>query len=108
VDVVVRGLRQAAVGVLVTAAAAFAVAGLWSAVQGTGFLRTAAITLMVSAGVLSLGSGAVFPRRHDYERGRGPTADDHGSPGGALTGVGVFLFVSLPLFAVGAVLFGLA
>ncbi len=107
-DVVVRGLRQALVTLLATAAAALAVAGLVSAAQGSGFLRTSAVTLMVAAGLVSLGSGAVFTRMHDYERGRLPTVDDHGSPGGVLTGLGVFLFVSLPLFVAGAVLFSVA
>ncbi len=107
-DVVVRGLRQALVALVATAAVALAVAGLWSALQGDGFARTAAVTLMVAGGVVSLGSGAVFTRMHDYEHGRLPTVDDHGSPGGALTGLGVFLFVSLPLFVAGAVLFSVA
>jgi hypothetical protein len=71
-------------------------------------LRQALVTLMVAAGLVSLGSGAVFTRMHDHERGTLPTVEDHGSAGGVLTGPGVFLFVSLPLFAAGAVLFGVA
>ncbi|MGY1664331.1 hypothetical protein [Geodermatophilus sp. SYSU D00696] len=107
-DVVVRGLRQALVVLLATTGMALAVAGLWSALQGSGFLRTLAVTLMVAAGALGLSSGAVFTRAHGYEHGHGPILDDHGSEGGVLTGVGVFLFVSLPLFAAGALLFGVA
>ncbi len=103
-DAVVRGLRQAAVAVLATAGVVLAVAGLWSAAQDTGFLRTAGAALLGGAGLTALGSGAVFSRMHDYEHGRAPSADDSGSPGDVLTGLGVFLFVSLPLALAGLVL----
>jgi hypothetical protein len=47
----------------------------------------------------------VFTRAHDHGHGIRPDTEDHGSPGGVLTGLGAFLFVSLPLFLVGALLF---
>ena len=106
VDVVVRGLRQALLVLLATAAVALAVAGLWSALQGSGFVRTFALTLLVAGALVGLTSGAVFTRAQDHEHGRRPGVEDHDS--GVLTGLGVFLFVSLPLVVAGAVLFSAA
>ncbi|MGY1779244.1 hypothetical protein [Geodermatophilus sp. SYSU D01036] len=106
--VVLRGLRQALVMVLLAAAVALAVAALWTLLGDGSFLQGFALVLLVLAGLVGLTSGAVFTRAHDHEHGRRPDLDDHGSPGGVLTGVGVFLLVSLPLFAAGAVLFALA
>ncbi|MGY1687857.1 hypothetical protein ACI8AV_13415 [Geodermatophilus sp. SYSU D00804] len=106
--VVLRGLRQALAAVLLAAAVALAVAGLWSLLGDGSFLSRFALVLLVLAGLIGLTSGAVFTRAHEYEHGRRPDVDDHGSPGGVLTGVGVFLFVSLPLFAAGAVLLTVA
>ena len=103
--VVSRGLRQALALVVGAAAAGLAVAGVWSVLGDGGFLSKFGVTLLVLAGLLAMTSGAVFTRAHEYEHGRRPDLDDHGSSG-VLTGLGVFLFVSLPLFLAGGVLFG--
>jgi hypothetical protein len=64
---------------------------------------------MVIGGVLSLGGSSVFSRAETNDvrafLGQGPDRDEPGT-GESLTGVGVFLFVSLPLFAAGLLLYG--
>jgi hypothetical protein len=105
----VRGLRQALVMLIFSAVAALVVAGLWWALQGGGFRSTVGIVLMVIASLISLTGGTAFSRAADYE-GRaflGMGADrDEPYTGEGLTGLGIFLFVSLPLFITGSVLYG--
>jgi hypothetical protein len=106
---VVRGLRQALVMLLFSAVVALVVAGLWFALQGGGFRSKVAIAAMVLAGLISLTGGAVFSRAETIEQraffGMGPDREEPDT-GEGLTGLGVFLFVSLPLFIAGGVLFG--
>jgi hypothetical protein len=105
---VIRGLRQALVMLIFSAVVALVVAGLWSALQGGGFRLTFAIVLMVIAGFISFSGGAVFSRAMDTELGFVTWRPEREDPdtGTGLTGLGVFLFVSLPLFIAGSVLFG--
>ena len=106
---VVRGLRQALVMVTGSVLLALVVAGVWSAVQGGAFRSTFAITLMVIAGLISLTGGTAFFKAADNDEraflGMGPDREEPYT-GEGLTGLGVFLFVSLPLFIAGSVLFG--
>ena len=106
---VTRGLRQALIMVLASAAVALAAAGLWAAVQGSGFRVPFAVALMIVGGVLSLGGSSVFTRAETSDvrafLGQGPDREEPAT-GENLTGVGVFLFVSLPLFLVGLLLYG--
>ncbi len=106
---VVRGLRQALVMLFVSAVVALVVAALWFALQGGGFRPKVAIALMVIAGLLALTGGTALSRAASNEEraflGLGPDREEPDS-GEGLTGLGVFLFVSLPLFVVGGVLFG--
>ncbi|MGR6962961.1 hypothetical protein ACU610_00625 [Geodermatophilus sp. URMC 61] len=92
-----------------SAAAGLVAAGLWSAVQGGGFRSKAGIALMVLAGLLSLTGGTALSRATTLETraflGMGPDFEEPAS-GEGLTALGVFLFVSLPLFLVGGLLFG--
>ena len=77
--------------------------------QGGAFRSTFAITLMVIAGLISLSGGTVLSRAATSDAraflGMGPDREDPDS-GEGLTGVGVFMFVSLPLFVAGGVLIG--
>jgi hypothetical protein len=106
---VVRGLRQALFMLAGGVAVALVVAGVWTAVQGSGLRVPFAVALMVIGGVLSLGGSSVFSRAETNDvrafLGQGPDRDEPGT-GESLTGVGVFLFVSLPLFAAGLLLYG--
>ena len=106
---VVRGLRQALVMLVCLAAAGLVAAGLWSAVQGGGFRSRAGIALMVLAALLSLTGGTALSRATAIENhafsGTGPDLEEPAS-GEGLTALGAFLFVSLPLFIVGGLLFG--
>ncbi|MDP5183773.1 hypothetical protein QOZ88_14130 [Blastococcus sp. BMG 814] len=99
------------VGSLVLAALAAAVAGgVWSAATGEGFRVRFALSLMVVAGLLALAGGTLVPRMATAELhaflGRGPGNEEPGDQGEALTPLGVFLFVALPLFAAGLVAYG--
>jgi hypothetical protein len=104
-----RGIRQALVMLAVSAVVALAAAGVWSAVRGGGLRVTFAVALLAIAGLLALVGGTVVSRASTSETraflGMGP---DREEPYGGenLTGLGVFLFVSLPLFLAGAVLYG--
>ena len=105
---VVRGLRQALVMLLFSAVVALVVAGLWFALHGGGLRSKVGIAVMVIAGLISLTGGAAFRAADNDERaflGMGPDREEPYT-GEGLTGLGVFLFVSLPLFIVGGVLFG--
>src|SRR5690349_24904588 len=105
---VVRGLRQALLMLVVAVLVAAGVAAAWSAASDGGFWTKAGIALMVIAGLLSFTGSTAFSRSEDNDvralLGRGPDREDRDT-GQALTGAGVFLFVSVPLFALGAVLF---
>jgi hypothetical protein len=103
-----RGVRQALILVLSCAVVAVAAGGIWSAAEGTSFRSRTAIALMVVAALVSLTSGVTFGRAGSIgERaflGLGPDVEETDT--GHLTEVGILLLVSLPLFVVGAVLFG--
>ena len=83
--------------------------GVWAVVDDGGFRVPFAVALMVIGGVLSLGGSSVFSRAETNDvrafLGMGPDRDEPWT-GESLTAVGVFLFVSLPLFVAGLVLFG--
>jgi hypothetical protein len=106
---VTRGLRQALALICGAAAVALATAGLWWVLQDGGFRVKVAIALVVIAGLIALTGGTALNRGGTAEMrvllGTGP---DHEEPttGAGLTGVGVFLFVSLPLFVAGGLLYG--
>ncbi len=95
---------------LVSAVVALVVAGLWSAVRGGEFRSTVGIATMVIAALISLTGGTAMSRAATNDEraflGMGPDREDPGT-GEGLTGLGVFLFVSLPLFIAGGVLFDL-
>ena len=94
---------------LFSAVAALLIAGVWWALQGDGFRAKVGIASMVIAGLISLTGGTAFSRAADYEEraclGMGADRDEPYT-GEGLTGLGIFLFVSLPLFLAGGVLYG--
>jgi high-affinity Fe2+/Pb2+ permease len=106
---VVRGLRQAFVMLLVSVVVALVVAGLWFALGGEGFRPKIGIVLLVIAALVSLTGGTAFSRAGDNDAraflGMGADREEPYT-GEGLTGLGVFLLVSLPLFVAGGVLFG--
>jgi hypothetical protein len=105
-----RGLRQAAVFLGASAVGAAAGAGVWTALNGGSYRVALAVALMIVGGLTGFSGGAVATRAGTIDTwaflGMGPDrpAEDHAGEG--LTTLGVFLFVSLPLFVVGLVLFG--
>jgi hypothetical protein len=68
-----------------------------------------AIALLVIAGLLAISGGNALNRTGIAETrvllGSGPDHEDPTS-GGALTNVGIFLFVAVPLFVAGGLLYG--
>ena len=104
-----RGLRQALVLLVSSAVVGLVIGGLWSLLQGASFRSRAGIALMIVAGLLSLTGGVTFGRTASIgERAfldMGPDVDE-ADTGPGLTGLGIFLFVSLPLFVAGGVLAG--
>ena len=91
------------------AAVALVAAAVWSILGSTGFRQATAICLVVVGGLLALTGGTAVSRASTNDAraflGRGPDREEPRS-GAGLTAVGVFLFVSLPLAAVGLVLLG--
>ncbi|MEV0156742.1 hypothetical protein AB0H57_23850 [Micromonospora sp. NPDC050686] len=106
---VLRGLREALVLIVIVAALAALGVGVWGAVSGGGFVHRFGITLVVLAlllgitGDLTLSRIGMLDARTTF--GLPPEREDGGG-GRVLTGVGVFLFVSIPLLVVGAMLAG--
>jgi hypothetical protein len=106
---VAPGLRQALLLFCGSVAAALAAGGVWWLLQDGGFRVKVAVAMLVLAGLIALTGSNALNRTGTADMrvllGSGPDHEDP-STGGALTGVGIFLFVSLPLFLVGGVLYG--
>jgi high-affinity Fe2+/Pb2+ permease len=104
-----RGLRQALVMLAVAAAVSLGVAAVWAGISGEELRRTFSITLMVVAGLLALTGGTALSRASTNDvrafLGRGPDNEEPDS-GEGLTGIGVFLLVSVPLLVAGLLLHG--
>jgi hypothetical protein len=104
---VVRALRQAGLLVAACLGVAAAVAGLWT-LTGGSFRHASGVALLVLAFVVGTAGGTTLSRATaDAERaflGWGPERDDAYGGAGGLTGLGIALFVGLPLFVLGLVL----
>ncbi|MEV5632611.1 hypothetical protein [Micromonospora tulbaghiae] len=104
---VVRGLREALVLFLIAAVVIAAAVGLWVAVGGGDFTHRLGVAFMIVGAVigmtddLTLSRIGMLPARSTF--GLAPEREDGGG-GRVLTGVGIFLFVSVPLIVVGALL----
>ena len=104
-----RGLREAAFLLAVAAAVAAAAATVWVAGWSGGFVSRFGICLIVIGVALTISGDVALGRAATADAlawlGRAPERagpDDGG--GRVLTGVGIFLFVGVPLVAVGVAL----
>jgi hypothetical protein len=104
-----RGLRQAFFWLVFTTVFALAAAGAWSAITGDGFRVAFAACLMAIGALLAFTGGNAISRTGSMDTlaflGMGPESDDPDS-GDGLTGLGMFLFVSIPLVVAGGLLYG--
>ena len=107
---VIRGLRQAFLLVLLSAGIALVAAGLWSVVRDDGFRVPFAVALMVIGGLIAVTGGTELSRGATTDAraflGIGGPDREEPASGEGLTAIGVFLFVAVPLFAAGALLYG--
>src|SRR3954453_14891015 len=103
-----RGLRQAAVIDAGAACVALAAATLWLVVWDGEFRPAFGLTLMLIAALVALtGSNLLSRAGGAGERAMMGLAPENEEPSsGGLAPVGVFLFVSVPLFVVGGLLYG--
>ncbi|MEU3456942.1 hypothetical protein ABZ671_25575 [Micromonospora sp. NPDC006766] len=104
---VLKGLREALVLFVIALVVVAVAAGVWVAVSGGEFVTRFGIALVVVGGLLGvtgdltlsrvgmLGARATFGLAPERETGGG---------GRVLTGVGIFLFVGLPLVVAGIML----
>ncbi|WBB76301.1 hypothetical protein O7602_12550 [Micromonospora sp. WMMD1128] len=104
---VVRGLREALV-LFVIAVTVIAVAvAIWVMISGGAFVHRVGVAFMLVGGLigmtgdLTLSRIGMLPARSTF--GLAPEREDGGG-GRVLTGVGIFLFVSIPLIVVGILL----
>ncbi|PTA43785.1 hypothetical protein [Micromonospora sp. RP3T] len=104
---VVQGLREALVLFVVAVAAITVAVGVWVAVSGGDFVHRVGVAFMLVGAVigmtgdLTLSRIGMLPARSTF--GLAPEREDGGG-GRVLTGVGIFLFVSVPLIVVGILL----
>ncbi|MFI1194690.1 hypothetical protein ACH4T9_15725 [Micromonospora sp. NPDC020750] len=101
---VVRGLREALMLFVIALVAVAVAVGVWTVVGGGDFAFRFGVALIVVGtllgltGDLTLSRIGMLPARATF--GLAPEREDAGG-GRVLTGVGIFLFVSLPLMVVG-------
>ncbi|WP_433341868.1 hypothetical protein [Micromonospora sp. CA-111912] len=104
---VVRGLREALMLFVIALVAVAVAVGVWTVVGGGDFVFRFGVALIVVGtllgltGDLTLSRIGMLPARATF--GLAPEREDAGG-GRVLTGVGIFLFVSLPLMVVGVTL----
>ena len=96
--------------IAVSALVAAVTAGVWVAVAGGEFVPRLGLSLLVLAGLLSLAGGTMLSRASTMDTqaflGLGGPGMEEPGEGETLTAIGVFLFVGVPLFAAGALLYG--
>jgi hypothetical protein len=106
---VVRGLRQALLLLVGCGVVALAAGWLWGVLQDGGFRAKVGMAMLIIAACMALTGGNVLTRSGTAETnallGTAPEHED-APTGGVLTGVGIFVFVALPLFVAGGVLYG--
>jgi hypothetical protein len=107
---VVRGLRQAALLLLLAAVVALIGAGAWTVVRDEGFRVPFAVALMLIGALIGVTSGTELSREGTNDAraflGLGGPHREELPTGEGLTGVGIFLFVAVPLLVAGLVLYG--
>jgi hypothetical protein len=106
---VIRGLREALVLFVIAVVLIAASVGVWVAVSGGDFTHRLGVACLVvgallgMTGDLTLSRIETMPARSVF----GLAPEREGAGGGrVLTGVGIFLFVAVPLIAVGILLVG--
>ncbi|KAB1917678.1 hypothetical protein F8280_29215 [Micromonospora noduli] len=104
---IVRGLREALLLFVIAGVLVAVAAGIWVAVAGGEYTTRLGIALIVVGGLLGVTGdltmsriGMLGPRAIFGAAGERETAGS----GRVLTGVGIFLFVGLPLIVVGVLL----
>ncbi|SCL46936.1 hypothetical protein [Micromonospora chersina] len=104
---VIRGLREALVLFLIAVVTIAIAVGVWVGVSGGDFVHRLGVAFMLVGAVigmtgdLTLSRIGMLPARSTF--GLAPEREDGGG-GRVLTGVGIFLFVSVPLIVVGVLL----
>lgn len=104
---VIKGLREALVLFVIAVVVIGVAVGVWVTVSGGQFTHRLGVAFMLvgallgMTGDLTLSRIGMLPARSTF--GLAPEREDGGG-GRVLTGVGIFLFVSLPLIAVGVLL----
>ncbi|MET7804891.1 hypothetical protein [Micromonospora chersina] len=104
---VIRGLREALVLFLIAVVTIAIAVGVWVGLFGGDFVHRLGVAFMVVGAVigmtgdLTLSRIGMLPARSTF--GLAPEREDGGG-GRVLTGVGIFLFVSVPLIVVGVLL----
>ncbi|MDQ7905077.1 hypothetical protein RB614_11145 [Phytohabitans sp. ZYX-F-186] len=103
-----KGLLEALVLVVIAAAVAAVVAGIWVAVGDGTFVSRLGICLVGAGALVAVSGGLGFTQMGSADAfawfGRGPERGPADDGGRVLTGVGVFLFVTLPLVVAGGFL----
>ncbi|MGC4892567.1 hypothetical protein [Micromonospora sp. DT31] len=104
---VIRGLREALVLFLIAVAVIASAVGIWVGVSGGDFTHRVGVAFMVVGAVTGMTGDLTLSRigMLDARSAFGlPPEREDGGGGRVLTGAGVFLFVAVPLIAVGALL----
>ncbi|MBM7495293.1 hypothetical protein JOD64_006515 [Micromonospora luteifusca] len=104
---VVRGLREALLLLVIAVAVAALAAGVWVWLGGGAYTVRLGMGLMVVGALLGVTGDLTLSRIGTMEAravfGSGPELEAAGG-GRVLTGVGIFLFVGLPLILLGVLL----
>ncbi|MCW6008658.1 hypothetical protein K1W54_29550 [Micromonospora sp. CPCC 205371] len=103
-----KGLLEALVLVVISAAVASVIAVLWVAFGDGAFVTRFGICLVVIGALVAITGGLGLSRMGSADAfawlGHGPERASGDDGGRVLTGVGIFLFVSLPLVIAGGLL----
>ncbi|MFC0508832.1 hypothetical protein [Micromonospora costi] len=103
---VLRGLREALVLLVIALVVIAVAAAVWVAVAGGGFASRFGVVSLVVGGLVGVTGDLTLSRigMLDARAAFGlPPERETGGGGRVLTGVGIFLFVGLPLVVVGVV-----
>ncbi|MFR9777877.1 hypothetical protein ACL02O_17725 [Micromonospora sp. MS34] len=104
---VIKGLREALVLFAIAVVAVGVAVGVWVAVSGGEFTHRLGVAFMLVGALLGMTGDLTLSRigmlgaRSTF--GLAPEREDAGG-GRVLTGIGIFLFVSVPLIVVGFLL----
>jgi hypothetical protein len=103
-----KGLLEALVLVVIAAVAAAVAAGMWTAAGDGTFVSRFGICLVGAGALVAVTGGLGFTRMGSADAyawlGKGPERQTGDGGGRVLTGIGIFLFVTLPLVIAGGLL----